>query len=280
MTRKSIDLPDLPAPDVVETLDFESLRTAILDDLNSRLDDQVIDLESEPLVKLIEAFAYRELLVRQRVNESARAVMLASAQGADLDNLAALLNVERQAGESDERFRKRVQLAHESYTAAGTAGAYEWHAMDASQAVVDVSVSRRQPGRVDVVVLGPDGRLATDDLRQVQQRIESDEVKPLTDMVAVRNAKVRAYSLEADLTLYLDPDGETVRQRAMDGVRAYADSIHRLGFDATTSGLIDALHVEGVQSAELTQPAENVVVDDDTVTELTDVTVRIAGRAQ
>ena len=39
--------------------------------------------------------AYRELLIRQRVNDAARGVMLATASGTDLDNLAANFNVER-----------------------------------------------------------------------------------------------------------------------------------------------------------------------------------------
>ena len=75
----AIDLSQVPAPNVVEPLNFES----VLADLKAELLaidpilGGVLDFESEPVIKLLEAFAYRELLLRGRVNDAARAVMLA-----------------------------------------------------------------------------------------------------------------------------------------------------------------------------------------------------------
>lgn len=56
---------------------------------------RTLTLESEPLVKLLEENAYRELIWRQRVNEAARAVMLACAAGNDLDVIGANYNTTR-----------------------------------------------------------------------------------------------------------------------------------------------------------------------------------------
>ena len=98
----TIDLSQLPAPDVVEQLDYESLleeRKTTLISLYPADQQEAISrtltLESEPLVKLLQENAYRELILRQRVNEAARAVMVAYATGSDLDQLAANFNVER-----------------------------------------------------------------------------------------------------------------------------------------------------------------------------------------
>ncbi|MFH7191571.1 baseplate assembly protein, partial [Klebsiella pneumoniae] len=52
-------------------------------------------LESEPVVKMLQENVYRELLLRQRINEAARAVMVAYSGGDDLDNLGANNNVQR-----------------------------------------------------------------------------------------------------------------------------------------------------------------------------------------
>jgi phage-related baseplate assembly protein len=143
----TIDLSQLPAPNVVETLDFEQILAAMKTDLIER-DASLADtlqLESEPLVKLLEVCAYRELLLRQRINDASRAVMLATATGSDLDHLAALFGVERQfidAGdakaqppipptfESDERLRYRVPLALRSVSTAGALASYRYHALD------------------------------------------------------------------------------------------------------------------------------------------------------
>lgn len=127
MSFNAIDLSKLPAPDVVEQLDFETIlsdmKTSLID-LQPSLKD-VLSLESEPLVKLLEVSAYRELLLRQRVNDASRSVMLAYARGNDLDNLAVLFGIERQKiipdgaevgeQESDADFRTRVKSVISNY---------------------------------------------------------------------------------------------------------------------------------------------------------------------
>ncbi len=90
----TIDLSQLPAPALVEVLDYESLlaeRKATLISLYPEEQREAIartlSLESEPLVKLLQENAYREVILRQRVNDAARAVMVAFATGSDLDQL-------------------------------------------------------------------------------------------------------------------------------------------------------------------------------------------------
>lgn len=81
-----IDLSQLPAPDVVETLDFETIlaeRKATLISLYPEDEQEAVartlTLESEPLVKYLEENAYREVILRQRINEAAKAGMVAYA---------------------------------------------------------------------------------------------------------------------------------------------------------------------------------------------------------
>ena len=106
----TIDLSLLPAPDVVEELDYETLfeeRKATLlslyDESEREAVARTLALESEPIVKLLQENAYREVILRQRVNEAARANMLAYATGADLDQIGGNYNVERL--QTTRRFR-------------------------------------------------------------------------------------------------------------------------------------------------------------------------------
>ncbi|CNF10526.1 baseplate assembly protein [Yersinia bercovieri] len=98
----TIDLSQLPAPLAVEALDYETLlieRKAAfialypLEEQDAVM--QTLALESEPITKLLQENAYRELVLRQRVNEAAQAVMVAYANGSDLDQLGANNNVQR-----------------------------------------------------------------------------------------------------------------------------------------------------------------------------------------
>ncbi|VEI72369.1 Uncharacterised protein [Serratia rubidaea] len=73
----TIDLSLLPVPDVVEALDYESLlaeRKATLLSLypeeQREAMSRTLSLESEPIVKLLQENAYREVILRQRVNDA------------------------------------------------------------------------------------------------------------------------------------------------------------------------------------------------------------------
>lgn len=155
----AIDLDKLPPPNIIEPLSFEQIKNEMLDEYKARYAEAEITLASEPAVKLIEVFAYRELMVRQRVNEGAEAVLLAKATDVELDYLGARFGVERQmidAGDADanppipptfetnERYRERIQLALEGFSTAGPVGGYVFHALKASPLIKDVAVDAPQ----------------------------------------------------------------------------------------------------------------------------------------
>ena len=282
-----IYLPDIPPPDVVQALDYEAITAEIIADFKARWEAVRADnpdlpeydvemLESDPAAILIQAFAYREMLLRSRVNDAARAVMLASAQGGDLDHLGALVNTRRQQGETDERFRMRIQLAHERYTAAGTEAAYRWHAYDVAPDVADVGVHRVAPGKVDIIVLAATGSPSKALLASVNDRIQSDRVKPLTDMVSVRQARRQTYDVRAQLEIYRSPERAIVAAEAQKRVSEYAARARRLGESVMRSGLYAALHTDGVRRVTLTTPGDDIIARHDEAPEIGALTIEIA----
>lgn len=94
------DLSKLPAPDIIESLDFEALFTRRKEKFISLYPAEqqsevakTLQYESEPIVKLLQESAYYELILRQRINEASHALMIAHARGNDLDNLGANFHV-------------------------------------------------------------------------------------------------------------------------------------------------------------------------------------------
>jgi phage-related baseplate assembly protein len=261
----AIDLSGLAPPDVIETLDYEAIVAAMRDDLVERfpLIAGVIDLESEPARKLIEAFAYRELRLRARINDAARAVLLASSWGTNLDHLGALFATERQAGETDDRFRRRIQLAPEAFSVAGPEGAYQYHALTVAPWARDVSAVSRRPGVVRVTVLkeGSDPIPTLAEREAVRLHLKNEAIRPLTDVVEVMLPAIRRTRIVAKLTLYPGPDGELVRQRALAAVSTWVEKNRMLGMNLRRSALFAAFHQEGVHSVELVSPAEDLVLD-------------------
>lgn len=281
----AVDLSKLPYPAVIEALSFEQLvaerKTALIalvaaeDPVAADALAQVLQLESELLVKLIEVEAYRELMTRQRVNDAARAMTMAYARGSDLDHLVALLGVERleitpasedglapAVMESDEALRRRALLAPEAYSVAGPEGAYIFHALAADGDVLDASATSPDPGTVVVTVLSGLGAgvPSTELLNAVTARVSAENVRPLTDHVIVQPAQIVDYEVVANVTTFAGPDSAVVLAEAERRAAAYRDACFRLGRDATRSGYIAALSPEGVQDVELVSPAANVVV--------------------
>lgn len=153
----SIDLSKLPAPEVIQTVDFEVLLSEMKAEAIRVMPEleAYLSLESEPTTQLLRVCAFYRMLDRLEFNDGARANMLALSTGTNLDQLAAFWGVERlvlqeadntvsppigEVKESDDAFRQRVQLSLEGHTTAGPRGSYIYWARSASGEVKDVSV--------------------------------------------------------------------------------------------------------------------------------------------
>ncbi|HAG2847889.1 TPA: baseplate assembly protein [Salmonella enterica] len=297
----TVDLSLLPVPDVVEELDYETIlaeRIATLISLYPEDQQEAVArtlaLESEPVVKLLQENAYREVIWRQRVNEAARAVMLAYAIDSDLDNIGANFNVERLVVtpaddttipptpaemELDADYRLRIQQAFEGMSVAGSTGAYEFHGRSADGRVADISVISPSPACVTISVLSRENNGAASDelLSIVRNALNGDDVRPVADRVTVQSAQIVDYQISATLFIYPGPESEPVRAAAEAKLKTYISAQHRLGRDIRLSAIYAALHVEGVQRVELAAPVADIVLDKTQASFCTDYQIVIGG---
>ncbi|EIW7135614.1 baseplate assembly protein [Escherichia coli] len=297
----TIDLSQLPPPVVVEPLDFETLfaqrKAAFIAMYPEEEQEEIartLELESEPITKLLEENCYRELLLRQRVNEAARAVMLAYSTDSDLDNLTVNFNVERltiqeeddsvtppieAVMESDADLRTRTQQAFEGLSVAGPTAAYEFWGRSADGRVADISAVSPTPACVTISVLSREGDgTASDDLLSVvAAALNDEEVRPVADRVTVQSAEIVPYQIDATLYIYPGPEAEPVRQASEQQLQAYIAAQNRLGRDIRLSAIYAALHVEGVQRVELAQPVADIVLSDYQASHCTEYTITVGG---
>ncbi|MBR8114437.1 baseplate J/gp47 family protein [Burkholderia cenocepacia] len=280
MSATPIDLSRLPSPDIVETIDYETLlaeRKAALIALYPA-DKQAevaaaLALESEPMNIHLQENAYREMVLRQRINDAARSVMLAYAEGKDLEHLAALFNVERltitpadpandieAVYEDDTDLRARTQLAPQGFSVAGPEGAYIKHARDADGLVLDASAVSPAPCEVVVTVLSREGDGTADAtlIGKVKAALSADDVRPMTDLVDVRSATIKRYSVRATLVFFAGPDRSVALAEANKRVKAYTDEMHKLGMAVTLDGVYAAARAPGVQKVYLDEPASDI----------------------
>ncbi|GHD59853.1 baseplate assembly protein [Jeongeupia chitinilytica] len=279
-----IDFAKLPAPDLVEPLDFETIlarrKARLLGLVPADQRDNVartLELESEPMTILLQENAYMELLLRQRINEAAVATLLAKARGADLDNRAADYGVNRllitpadpdavppidAIWESDDRLRMRAQMALEGLSVAGPRGAYVFHALSASPHVADVKVVSPAGGDVNVYVLDDRGNGVPDAtlLATVQAALSAETVRPLNDRPYVIAGTPRSFAAHA--LIEFEDGGEAISgglAAAQSRAEQALAQLKRLEGLVSHSALDAAVHVTGVRRVTWLSPTADVV---------------------
>ena len=290
-----ITLEALPRPAIVEALDVEAIIAARKSRLIELLPTvaPVLALESEPLTKLVEAGAYRELMLRQRYNEEALALTLAFSMSADLDHIGltyyqeARLVITPAVGstsevlETDTAYRRRLQLKPASYSTAGPRDAYLFHTLSAHADVLDAGVSTPYPGTSVVAVLGraESGMPEVGTLAAVEARLNDLEVRPLCERVIVQAATVVLYAAHVKIYTYPGADATVKTADATAQLQALVESLYAVGMDVNRSAIASAAHVAGVQRVEVVHPASDLVCDMTSVARCTWVNVEWMGQA-
>ncbi len=280
-----IDLSQLPPPQIVDVPDFEALlaeRKAYFVALYPADEQEAIlrtlAVESEPIVKLLQESTYREILLRQRINEAAQAVMAAYAIGSDLEQVAANNNVKRltvtpadddavppvaAVMESDDALRQRVPEAFEGLSVAGPSAAYEFHAKSADGRVADASATSPAPAEVVLTVLSHDGDGTASEglLAAVALAVNGEDKRPIADRVTVQSAAIHHYSVKAKLHLFDGVIAGPCLEAANANLAAYLVEQKRLGRSVRSESYGAVLRVAGVDWVEMIEPAADIIMD-------------------
>jgi phage-related baseplate assembly protein len=300
----AIDITQLTPPDVIEPLDFEAIlaeRKAYYVSLYPP-DQQAavaasLELESEPVLKLLQDAAYRELVLRARYNDEASAVMLAFAKGADLDHIGVTYYREArlvitpanpaanppvaEVKETDESYRERLQLKPESWSTAGPTEAYEFFARSAHGQVKNAKATSPNSGTTVVTVLSHEGTGVPSQpvLDAVTAALNVENVRPLSEEVLVQAAQIINYEIIADIWLLPGAVGQVAYEQAVAALNQYKATHHNLGTAIILTDIIAAAKKPGVYDVTLNLQA-NIPVTKQQAAWCTGVTVNILGVVQ
>ncbi|QPB09413.1 baseplate protein [Burkholderia phage Mana] len=299
MRTTPIDLSQLPAPDIVDELDFETILAAKKARLVSlypkEQQDEIaaaLELESEPMVKLLQEGAYEKMLLLALMNEKARGILLAYAKGTTLEHIGALFDVARlmispgdpdkgidPVYEDDDNLRERIQLAPRGFSVAGPTDAYVFHARAADGRVKAATAYSPSPCVMIVTVLSREGDgTASQELLDIVKRT-LEKKRPQADEVIVQSAKIVRYAIGATLRFFDGPDRAVALAEAQKKTQQFADSMHRPGSEITKDGLYASMRVAGVQKVLLDTPAEGVPIAIDQAPYCTGIDLKDGGVA-
>lgn len=299
----AVDLSSLPAPQIIDVPDFETLLTArkarLVSLYPAELQEAVaraLELESEPQLKILQENCYREILLRQRINEAVQAVIIARSGGGDLDNLVANFNVQRlvvtpadetavppvpAVMESDEDLRQRAPEAFEGLSVAGPEAAYNFHARSADGRVADASTVSPSPAAVVVTVLSHEGNGQASQalLDIVASKLSAETIRPLGDRLTVQSAAITEYRVAAKLHLFDGVVAGPCLAAAKNNLAAYLLEQKKLARSIRRDNYKAVLRVAGVDWVELLEPAADVLMDKSQSGYCTATDITIAGDA-
>ncbi|WP_264686963.1 MULTISPECIES: baseplate J/gp47 family protein [unclassified Wolbachia] len=241
-------------PNIIEPLNFEEIFSRMKEELVKRDESFTALVESDPAIKILEVVAWRELLLRQRINEAVKGNLLKFAVGEDLDNLAEFYGVERQKEEEDERFRKRIKAKIAGWS---TGGNYRYHALSADSRVKDALVESPIPGKVQISILLTELSTLPEELLEIiRKQVTRDDIRVLTDTVTVIGCNITEIDIHSRMSISPVISEEEIKKQF---IKKF-ELAKRLGWSVTRSWIIANLFVDGVENVELIEPKEDVVV--------------------
>ena len=243
-------------------------------------------LEFDPIKINQQASTYFELMLRDRVNQAARAVTLAYATEGDLDAIASRYpgGVPRLPDEDDEHYRRRIWLSPATLTPHGVEEAYVFWALTADSSLKDATATTTEgTGQVYITILpsGNNPRPTTEQLLGVRAYIHDHARKGLTDIVSVLSPRIVFTRYVVDVWIYPGPDAGLIMRTLTENLQKLVDDQYWLGFDHTRMAIATVCgNVTGVQNVHIIEPARSLDVDLRAVVKVREIVLNLKGRKE
>lgn len=166
--------------------------------------------------------------------------------------------------ETDDELRERIRIAPESFSVAGSRGAYEFWCKSFSTEIIDAMAVSPVPGYVDIYFLTEDGVPGIEMINAVQNYLSDESVRPMTDFVTVKAPDVVNFSV--NVKYFISRENQTSAlsiiekaEKAVEDFILYTRS--KLGRDINQTELYWRLRTAGVKRAEITAPIFTTVAN-------------------
>ena len=285
----TVDFSQLPEPNLIQELDYESIFNerkekfiALYPATEQNQWRTILNRESDPVVKVLQENAYLELLYRNKCNADARSLLLAYAEGSDLDHLAlteyglirlivtpahnSVVPPSPAIYESDERLRERCILSFDGMNTAGSANAYRYFTLSADGRVDGIRVKSDEatPCFLDIVITQVDSEngAASEELIQIAQAaLDPDTVRPVGDRPTVKSSIATNYQIEAVLYVGKSAEDALLLETANIRLDKYIKNAQKNGESIYLSAIYAALHVDGIERVQIISPTADLVMD-------------------
>lgn len=182
--------------------------------------------------------------------------------------------------ESDTDLKERIFLAPESYTSAGSKGAYEYYVRTYDSTIEDVSITSPDPREVEIRCILADGELPQEEyINGLTAYLNSPDIKMLTDLISVQAPDTVNYNI--NMTYYINQSDSasalTIQNAVNNAVSKYIMwQKTKIGRDINPDELVKLVKEAGAKRVIVTSPVFTTIGADE-VAKLTAQTVTYGG---
>jgi phage-related baseplate assembly protein len=161
--------------------------------------------------------------------------------------------------ETDTAFYNRMRESEETYTTAGPRESYRYHGKSVSAIISDISAESPTPGVADIRVMCQGGELPSEDLlKEVQDYLSADDIRPMTDKVVVSAPDTVAFNIKA--TYYIATDSVASTKEIQEAVDNATENYtlwqtQKMGRDINPSYFNAMLMESGIKRVVIEEPA-------------------------
>ncbi|WP_057465559.1 baseplate J/gp47 family protein [Pseudovibrio sp. POLY-S9] len=255
-----IDLSKVEPPKLIDEKEHSQIFEGIKAEYEAKWPEFEDETEFEPVRAHLHVDAQLAYQANTRINTAAKASLLASATGTDLDAKGYGRSTPRKTVEvgqdgapdvmeQDDDYRERIRIAPESWSTAGAEGAYEYWAKSVP-GVRDARAYSPAPCDVEIYV-APDDLSAPanqDLLDAVLEAVSAKIRRPIGDRVTVKAAQILNTPVTATLYVLAGPSPDLLKSKAAMRATDYLLSRQKIWKSLYKSKLDGSLDVPGVEN--------------------------------
>lgn len=160
--------------------------------------------------------------------------------------------------ESDDSLRYRIQVKPESFSVAGSEGAYCYWCKEFSAEVIDTKAISFEPGHVTVFPLLKGGQIPGEEfLADLQDYLSADSLRPLTDYVHVLPPGIVEYEIDCDYNILREDKHSalTIQENAEKAVQDFISfTKNKISRDIDPTELYYRLRAAGCVNVQIRSP--------------------------
>lgn len=141
--------------------------------------------------------------------------------------------------EDDEAYRERIREIPESFTSAGSEGAYKFWAKKASPLVTDVVIKSPTPNILHIYVCNNQSFIPTEEKQKITEYLEQEDIKALNDKIIIKDPLKYEYNIKIKYYLYKNArySKELIEKKLRENLVKYTSSL-RIGESINLQDLI------------------------------------------